>query len=151
MKQRGRKSAAALAIAQSASDVLETHARPDAPYELTDDEANIWRSVIDRMPSDWFGPETYPLLTQYCRHVVRSHRIAQLVQSMESDPEKSEDKEGIPFWLEGYDRLLKMQERESRAITTLATKMRLAQQSTIAPDAKKERRIGMKRPWDAQS
>ena len=33
--------------------------------------------------------------------------------------------------LEDYDRLLKMQERETRAITTLATKMRLTQQSTI--------------------
>lgn len=137
MKQRGRKSAAALAV-PSAAEVLETHVRPDAPYELTDDEAAVWRGVIDRMPATWFGPETYPLLTQYCRHIVRSNRVAQLVQSAESDEKCA---------LEDYDRLLKMQERESRAILTLATKMRLAQQSTIAPDAKKERRIGLKRPW----
>lgn len=140
MKQRGRKSADALAIASRAAGALETHVRPDAPYDLTDDEAAIWRGVTQQMPGNWFGPETYPLLTQYCRHIVRSHRVSQLIQAQEQSDDMA---------LENYDRLLKMQERESRAIATLATKMRLAQQSTIAPDLKKKGAIGLKRPWQS--
>jgi hypothetical protein len=146
MTQRGRKSAAALAV-QPPDGVLETITRPDAPYDLTDEEAGVWRGVIEQMPANWFGAPTFPLLTQYCRHVVRSRRIASLINAAEmTDVTKTET---VEFDIQAYDQLLKMQERESRAIATLATKMRLAQQSTIAPDLKKKGAIGLKRPWES--
>ena len=47
------------------------------------------------------------------------------------------------------DRLLKMQERESRAIATLATKMRLSQQSTY--DKSKRKPLMGKKPWQVES
>lgn len=139
MAQRGRKSASALAV-RSAASAIETIPRPDAPYDLTDEESDVWRGVIDSMPADWFSASTFPLLVQYCRHIVRSHRVAQLV----NEAEKSETLD-----VSSYNALLVMQDRESRAIATLATKMRLAQQSTIAPDKKKAGAIGMKRPWQS--
>jgi len=52
MGARGRKSAASgELVAVSAVQVM---ARPDAPYDLTDEQADEWRSVVDRLPADWF-------------------------------------------------------------------------------------------------
>jgi hypothetical protein len=44
---------------------------------------------------------------------------------------------------EALDRLQKMQERESRAIASLATKMRITQQATINKRGNK-----IKKPWE---
>jgi hypothetical protein len=136
MAQRGRKSASALALMQVAG-TTQAIQRPDVPYDLTDDEGAVWRAVVDAEPADWFRPSQLPLLSQYCRHVVRANRVAQLLLA----EEKSESLE-----VENYDRLLKMQERESRAIASLATKMRIAQQSTY--DKSKKKPTLAKRPWD---
>lgn len=136
MAKRGRVSAAALAIGAVAP--IETIQRPDAPYDLTDEESEEWWAVVNRMPADWFPRETHALLTQYCRHVVRSRRIAQLIAACEA----SEDLD-----LEQYDKLLKMQEREGRAISSLATRMRITQQATVrAEKARKPSQV--KKPWE---
>jgi hypothetical protein len=56
--------------------------RPDAPYDVTDEEAEVWRTVVDSMPADHFIPANYHLLTQLCRHVVEARRIAQLIKAI---------------------------------------------------------------------
>jgi hypothetical protein len=89
------------------------------------------------LPADWFGRETEALLTQYCRHIVASRRVAQLVAKAEADVECD---------LKDYDRLLKMQEREGRAITSLATKMRISQQSTY--DKSKKKQPSARKLWE---
>jgi hypothetical protein len=144
MKQRGRKSASALAV-QTITGPLETVPRPDAPYDLDDEEVDEWRAVVERLPAHWFPRETHGLLTQYCRHVVRARRVAQIIREMEK-PRKSKKGEEVEFDLEAYNKALIMQERESRAISHLAVKMRLAQQSTIDKESKKGG-VG-KRPWE---
>lgn len=136
MAKRGRKSAAALSVA--ATVTVETVERPDAPYDLTDEQADEWWAVVNRMPADWFPRETHGMLAQYCRHIVAARRVAQLVKQAES--EASLD-------VENYDRLLKMQEREGRAISSLATRMRISQQATIrAEQARKPTQV--KKPWE---
>jgi hypothetical protein len=137
MAKRGRPSAAALEIAPAAQ-MLETIERPDAPYDLTDEQAQEWWAVVNRLPADWFPRETQPLLADYCRHVVKSRRIAQLVQDAESATEID-----VPL----LDKLYKMAERESRAITSLATKMRISQQATLTKRADKGSR-GVRKPWE---
>lgn len=137
MGTRGRKSSAALAV--SNPDVIEAVQRPDAPYDLTDEQSEEWWAVVNRMPADWFPRETHGMLSQYCRHVVAARRVAQLVSSEESKAEIDVDV---------YDRLLKMQEREGRAISSLATRMRISQQATVrAEGAKKPKEI--ERPWQS--
>src|SRR5215212_9757776 len=106
---RGPKSAAELAIQ-----------RPKAPADLTKEQTEVWREIINEMPADWFGPETAPMLSQYCRHIDAARKVALLIGQAEK---------GEQFAVEDYARLLKMQETESRAIASLATKMRLSQQS----------------------
>ena len=118
MLQRGRKSAASLAVVQSP---LETIQRQLAPGELNDEEVEVWSAVVNDQAADWFSPSTVPVLAAYCRHTIAARRVAEYIEKATSDPDLS---------ISDYDRLLKMQERESRAIASLATKMRMTQQST---------------------
>ena len=136
MKQRGRDSAAANEIA--AIGKLETVQRPDAPYDLTDEQVDEWRAVVARLPADWFTRETHALLARYCRHVVRARRIAQLIDQAE----KSD-----PFDVKEYRDLLRSEEEQSRAIASLATRMRLTQQTTY--DKSKKKPATGRKPWDS--
>lgn len=135
MAARGRKSAASTQIVvPSTVEVVE---RPLPPQELTPEQADEWVAITERMPADWFPRETHGMLTQYCRHVVAAKRVAQLITRIE----KSRNLD-----IDDYDKLLKMQEREGRAMSSLATRMRITQQATVrAEEAKKPSQVS--RPW----
>lgn len=133
---RGRQSAASLTVVAGAVEVIP---RASPPEELTDEQAHEWRAVVNRLPAEWFPRETHGMLAQYCRHVVAARRVAQLIASAEADENLD---------VENYDRLLKMQEREGRALSSLATRMRLSQQTTYDPRKKKP--ATAKRPWDTE-
>lgn len=137
MAKRGRVSAAALEIAQSPS-AIEMVQRPDAPYDLTDEQAAEWWAVVNRLPADWFPRETHGMLADYCRHVVKSRRVAQMVADAESADELD---------VALLDKLYKMAERESRAISSLATRMRISQQATSTHRANKGTK-GVRKPWE---
>lgn len=136
MGARGRKSPKDVSVVQTGPVI--TMARPDPPDDLTDEQANEWRAVVDALPADWFPRETWGLLAQYCRHVVAARRVAQLVAAAEADAETLD--------IEDYDRLLKMQEREGRAMSSLASRMRINQQATI--DKRKKKPSSVKKPWE---
>ena len=135
MGDRGRTSSAELAVIGPKG--IETVRRPDPPPELTDEQVAEWRALVNRLPADWFARETHGLLVAYCRHVVSARRVAQLVESHEASGE---------FDVEHYDRLLKMQEREGRALSSLATRMRITQQTTY--DKSKKKPLQSKKPWE---
>lgn len=134
MGARGRKSAAELALPAVTAEIQ----RPDAPYDLTDEQTEEWWAVVNRMPADWFPRETHALLANYCRHVVMARRVAQLIQAAEKQEQLDVDE---------YDKLGKMMERESRIIASLSTKMRISQQATYDPKRKKGSQV--KKPWEA--
>jgi hypothetical protein len=136
MEGRGRKSAASLAVITGGG--VETIRRPEPPDDLTDEQAAEWRAVVNRLPADWFPRETFPMLAQYCRHVVSARRVAQLIEAEETS--KS-------FDVDAYDKLLKLQEREGRALSSLATRMRMTQQATYDKTKKKPSRG--KAPWES--
>jgi len=136
MGARGRVWAASREVAQVGK--VETIARPDAPYDLTDEQTEEWWAVVNRLPADWFPRETHGVLSQYCRHVVTARRVAQLVAACEGEDELD---------LARYDQLLKMQEREGRALSSLATRLRITQQATVSAKAKKPGPV--KRPWES--
>ena len=110
--------------------------RPEPPKGLTDDQANEWRAVVNRMPAEWFPRETHALLAQYCRHVVSAQHVAEIIEKLWS----SDD-----FSLETFDQLLRMQEREGRALSSLATRMRITQQSRFSHRKRTGPRIPA--PW----
>lgn len=133
MESRGRKSAAELAIVPP----VQTVQRPDAPYDLTDEQTDEWRAVVASLPADWFERGNYALLAQYCRHVVAARRIAQLIEQCAS---------GEKLVIGDLCELLKRQEAESRAINALLRSMRLTQQSIMRAETAK-RTPQVKKPW----
>lgn len=136
MGARGRQPASNLAVI-SAEGII-TIRRPDPPPDLTEEQSEEWHAIVHRLAADHFPRETHGMLAQYCRHVVAARRISQLIQSCES---------GETLDISEYNQLLIMQEREGRAISSLATRMRLSQQSTYSNRKSKPALVG-KRPWD---
>jgi uncharacterized protein (DUF1697 family) len=132
MGQRGKQSALEASVVP-----ITGISRPDAPDTLTQEQRAVWESVVDALPAEWFRPEAYEVLVQYCRHAVAARRVAKLIQRMEGLEEVD---------LAEYDRLLKMQEREGRALSSLATRLRITPQSTINHKAKKP--ASVKKPWE---
>lgn len=137
MGTRGRKSAASLSVISG--DPLQTIPRPEPLSELTDEQAAEWRIVVGRMPADWFPPETHALLAQYCRHVIRARRLAQMLDAME---------QGADFDLAAYDKLLKAEEIQSRAIGAIATRMRITHQATVRHEQARKPSM-VSKPWQA--
>jgi hypothetical protein len=135
--KRGRVSSAALAIAPVMP--IERVERQKPPHDLTDEEVEVWSAVVNAEPADWFSPSTAPMLAQYCRHVIGTRRIAELIEKATADPKLS---------IIDYDRLLHMQERESRTVAMLATKMRISQQATTNHRGNKKP-SAVKKPWEA--
>jgi hypothetical protein len=140
MAKRGRVSAAAtdLAIVGLSATIERIH-RPEPPYELTDAHAVVWRRVSEDLPADWFTAKHAGLLKQYCRHETEADRVAMLI-------EQEMGKEQVD--LANYDKLLAMQEREGRAMSSLATRMRLTQQS-LYDKSKKAGGPKVSKPWEA--
>jgi hypothetical protein len=134
MAQRGRKSASALMLPTVSVEVVK---RPDAPYDLTDEQSQEWWAIVNRMPADWFPRETHSVLSQLCRHIVNARRVAQLI-----DAEMGADKLSVDV----YEQLLRMQARESGAIASLSTKLRITQQSTY--DKSKKKPTLVQKPWE---
>lgn len=123
MATRGRKSIAAL------TTVTPTSPRPEPPAHLSETEAAEWRDIAARMPPDWFTRETRPLLEAYCQHVVTRRLLARELAGF--DPERLADAEGLKC----YDKPTSIAARESNILATLATKLRLSQQSRYGPRA----------------
>ena len=119
-------------------DNISTIARPAAPDTLTDEQAGVWSRIVNAIRADWFGPETHGDLANYCRHEVQSNRIAQLITAAEEADE---------FDVDEYDKLLKMQERETRAMASLAVRLRIAPSATVTKDKTKGSGKGPRRPW----
>jgi hypothetical protein len=118
-----RKSAAALSVVTRLSD----H-RPPPPDDLPADQQAEWRAIVGRMPSGWFPRETHGLLRAYVGHLAAYRTLAKLVDSFDSVWLSREDR------LERYGKLLTMRERETRALASLAVRMRLSQSSQLRAD-----------------
>ena len=114
--QRGRVSSAAVALRPVV--LLE---RPGAPGHLGQDVAREWREIVAALPADHFPRETWPMLEAYCRHIICSRKVAALIEQLEGAGDELNARE--------WQRLLSLQDRENRAISDLAMKMRLSQSS----------------------
>ena len=135
MNKGGRRSAASLEVAKHAA-VTEIK-RPEPLQSLTSEEAAEWKLLVNDLPADWFRDSNISLLENYVRCVVHCRRLAEMInQLLGSDG----------FSVAEYDRLLKMQETQHRALLSFATKMRLTQQATYDKERSKKRPLS-KPPW----
>ncbi len=119
-----------------------------APVTLTDAEREVWLQTVEDQPADAFSAVHAPLLEMYCRHVVQARLLADEILNF--DRKWLADDDG----LKRYDRLLAMQEREGRAASSLATRLRITRQATTHPttvgraNANKAR---ARKPWELAS
>lgn len=126
MAQRGRKSADSLSVVALVTPVTSTK-RLLAPAHISDAERSVWLEVVNDQPADAFTATHAPLLELYCRHIVQARVIADELTNF--DRAWMADDEG----LKRYDRLLAMAERESRAASSLATRLRITRQAVEHP------------------
>ena len=130
--KRGRRSSAELGI------VTGFPQRPEPPEELTADQAQIWRTAVGAFRPDWFGPENWPLLVQYCRHVAISNVIARQIHAIDIDADFNR-----------FGRLAGLQGRESSMIVSLARQLRMTiQSSRDSRISKRDPGAGRPRPWE---
>jgi|SRR5215831_14823919 len=129
----GRKSAASLSVVP----VIPGQKRPAPPSYLSDDEAEVWRSIVGSMPPNWFGPETWPMLCQLCAHTITSRELRRRLHRTFKHPSEMQA-------------LLKMNKDESKIIAELSHKLRLTPASRKnSRRAEVEHRHGAtKRPWE---
>lgn len=144
MGTRGRKSTSEMIVAAQVASISSTD-RLQAPVHMTDAEQEVWLEVVNDQPASAFTRTHSPLLEQYCRHVVQARLIADEI--MNFDRAWLADDDG----LKRYDRLLGMQEREGRAASSLATRLRITRQATADPKTvgRANGRQGKSRkPWE---
>ena len=141
MAQRGRKSAASVAVSVIDSPL---DAFPQAPAYLSPEQDEIWRTVIASRGGDLISPESYPVLVEYCRAVIGANQVASQLDSF--SPDWAKDDEGLKRW----DKLLAMQDRLAKTVASLAAKLRLTPSSRVqAISAGRNADKGAKRkPWE---
>lgn len=142
MAKRGRQSAASLTVSRGIG--LSTENRLPAPFSLSDAEIAVWNEVVNDQPASAFTATHAPILEMYCRHVVNNRVLAD--ELLNFDRSWLADDEG----LKRYDKLLSMSERESRAASSLATRLRITRQAidqqTVARSLNNQART--KKPWE---
>ena len=94
------------------------------PEGLTEEQAQVWRTVVESRSADFFSEDAAPLLEEYCRVVVMCRLLAVEIEA------------GIAGGDAGaLKALLDMRDKESRRMASLATKLRLTNQSRYTPQA----------------
>lgn len=116
MKQRGRKSAAALSVVRPLATEL-----PAPPEHFDDELAATWAEIVATKDADWWDAGTYPLLEAYVRTTVEYRKVSKLVDGCHPIAD--------PISFDQYDKIQKTQDRLASQLCRLATKMRLSQQS----------------------
>ena len=90
---------------------------------LSNSERNVWLEIVNDQPAGAFTETHTHLLEMYCRHVVQSRILAEEVAAY--DRTWLADDDGLAR----FDKLLKMAERETRAASSFATRLRITRQA----------------------
>jgi phage terminase small subunit len=120
--KRGRQSLAEVTTTHKSTNIGQAQ-RLQAPLHLSDAEIDVWTRVVNDQPAGSFTSVHSDLLEVYCRHVVQARVMAEALLAF--DPDWLNDDDG----LKRYDKLLAMHERETRALSSHATRLRITRQA----------------------
>lgn len=144
MAQRGRKSAAQVAVAAQVGSIThENRLRPSA--HLSDAEQGVWARLVNDHPASAFSETHRDMLELYCQHIIQAQVLTDEVQLF--DRAWLADDDG----LKRYDKMLAMREREVRSASSLATRLRITRQATTDPKTvgRANSSVGRSRkPWE---
>jgi hypothetical protein len=128
-----RKSLASLETAP----IKAKDARLPPPETLNPRQKSLWLCIVDALPANWFTPAEQPLLVNYVESISFQETVSRQIKAGNTDIRDSKILHDIYC-------------KQAGLIASLATKMRLTQQSkyTEKTAATATARIGGKRPWD---
>lgn len=132
------------------------HERPIAPDHLTKAQAEVWTNLFNSVVPEWIAPESFPLAAMYCQHVAQSRHIAELIAMHEASRHAQtspapglivplpEDLASLDLaeWFKLQEKLLKALDRENRAASSLATRLRITTQALRTADNSPTGRTG---------
>ena len=131
---------------QSTASLSVVRASPDsrlAPAAgLDEQEIELWRDVVNTKPADWFADDSAPLLKEYVRAAVMCDRLDLQIKAAMAGGDEVE----TAAVMKGY---LDMRDKESKRVLSIATKLRLTQQSRYTPQAAStaNKKASGARPW----
>lgn len=121
--------------------------RPTPPDTLTEEQQSVWKTIVNRLPGDWFPAETHDMLAAYCTHSVTMTKLNGMIKVLEEL-----DAETLvldPDYMKQYKTMVSMRKQETAAMASLATKLRMTIQSTRSASKSKEVGNVMSiTPWD---
>jgi hypothetical protein len=121
--------------------------QPEPPRELNADEAAEWNYFMGHMPADWFPAETRPLLAQLCRHICQSRWIGATLQEVRAGLTNTADLDS----LKRVEALVRMHDREGKAMQNLMIKLRLSSTQRIVDErvarAQRAEQPPADKPW----
>jgi hypothetical protein len=141
MEGRGRRSAASLTVVPAGIP-----ARMEPPQGMTDTQASLWREIVGGKPVDWFAADNAPLLAEYIRAVDMCNMLALQIEATIAGGDPVE----MALLMKAY---LDMRDKEAKRATSIATKLRLTQQSRYTPQAAStaNRKAGSSaKPWQSR-
>lgn len=119
--------------------------RPPPPdYIENPEEREVWRTIVDRMPPNWFTAETFPVLTELCSATVTARKLNVEVAMMRGQRRT----EGLSLGL--FMRVTSLKNRTSALVASLSSKLRLTQQSRMNSEQAKsyaEKSSSSAKPW----
>ena len=120
--------------------------RPPPPDGLTDVQGRLWRSIVETEAADWFNSEARRhLLRLYVEHAGFRADLQALIDR--TPVETFADPDGAKI----FENMLRARDRETKTLVSLATRMRLTNQSRYTPaaagSAGRNNPTGP-RPWD---
>ena len=131
MKQRGRKSREALSVVPIDCAAV----RPDPPTHLTADERELWNAIVWSMRGGWFDAGTVILLELYVQNASLGQMLSRQIEACGMED------------LDRLEALTAMRARTTATLCSLATKMRLTQQSSRQAGQPKYSGYVGPRPW----
>jgi len=135
--KRGKKASADFEVIP----MFEDGGKPPPPEDMSESQADTWRSVVDAMPPRWFDRGTFPVLTGLCEHVEARDLIWPLYREalIKGDVDDAE-------------RLGRMFRREQAGVERASADLRLTKIARIAKqnetERAKRRATTMVQPYD---
>jgi hypothetical protein len=135
MEGPGRPSAASLSVV-----AIAMGARPEPPAGIPERQVVLWRNITATKPPDWWKEGNLPLLLAYVQAVDTHERLIKEQDAMPVQP------------VAEFKALAELVVKQAKLLETLATKMRLSQQSMYnektAATADRRTSTEKGKPWE---
>jgi hypothetical protein len=127
--------------------------RIEPPVELSPEEAQYWRAIVESMPPHWFGGSNQHLLCELVHHLTLSKQVNEAIATMRKTPLTAATTRGAKERA-AFQELLDMAGQEARIIASLSAKLKLSNSAHRLDQRYDDRRKVVTpqgpKPWERQ-